>query len=80
MSDTMGTFRIEVEFAKPTMQGRRALLQGVLVDTGSELSWFPGAVLELLGIERAEHRLPAGERNHRHTLRRVRHHLLRQER
>lgn len=52
MSDTMGTFRIEVEFANPLLPGRHASLQGVLVDTGAELSWFPAAVLELLGIER----------------------------
>jgi predicted aspartyl protease len=54
MSDTMGTFRIEVEFANPLMPGRRASLQGVLVDTGAELSWFPAGVLELLGIKRGK--------------------------
>jgi predicted aspartyl protease len=48
----MGTFRIEVEFANPSTPGRRASLQDVLVDTGAELSWFPAAVLELLGIRR----------------------------
>jgi predicted aspartyl protease len=52
MPDIMGTFRIDVEFASPLRPGRRALLSGVLVDTGAELSWFPAPVLELLGIER----------------------------
>ena len=28
------------------------MLQSVLVDTGAELSWFPSAVLESLGVER----------------------------
>lgn len=54
VSDTMGTLRIDVELAKPTMQGRRALLQGVVVETASVLSWVPSALLELLGIERAK--------------------------
>lgn len=54
MASRMGTFRIEVEFANPSVPGRRASLQGVLVDTGAELSWFPAATLELLGIRRAK--------------------------
>ncbi len=54
MSDSMGTIRIEVAFANPALPGRRASLQGVLVDTGSVLSWFPAAVLELLRIDRAK--------------------------
>jgi predicted aspartyl protease len=32
--------------------GRRVTLEGVLVDTGAELSWIPATVLEALGIER----------------------------
>jgi predicted aspartyl protease len=51
MSD-VGTFRIDIEIENPAMAGRRAELRNVLVDTGAELSWFPAAVLESLGIQR----------------------------
>ena len=50
----MSTFRISVEVENPTRPGERRLIQSVLVDTGAELSWFPAAVLESLGIERFE--------------------------
>lgn len=52
MADVMGSFRIEVEIENPVRPGRRERLSGVLVDTGAELSWVPGTVLESLGIER----------------------------
>lgn len=52
MSDDMGTFRIDVEIENPATPGRRELLRNVLVDTGAELSWFPAAMLEVLGIQR----------------------------
>ncbi|MGH7654733.1 MAG: hypothetical protein ACREN6_08725 [Gemmatimonadaceae bacterium] len=48
----MGTFRTDVELENPARPGARANLSGVLVDTGAELSWFPSAALEALGIER----------------------------
>src|SRR5688500_20165730 len=48
----MGTFRIEVEVENPTRRGDRRRVTGVLVDTGAELSSFPGDLLEALGIER----------------------------
>lgn len=51
MSD-MGTFRTNVELENPARPGERRQLSDVLVDTGAELSWFPGALLESLGIER----------------------------
>jgi predicted aspartyl protease len=51
MSD-MGTFRTNVEIENPARPGERQQLSNVLVDTGAELSWFPAAVLESLGIER----------------------------
>jgi predicted aspartyl protease len=53
MSD-MGTFRITVEIENPARPGPRLALTSVLVDTGAELSWFPAAALESLGIERYE--------------------------
>ena len=52
MRDEMGTFRVDVEVENPVRPGDRRMLRGVLVDTGAELSWFPGEVLESLGIER----------------------------
>jgi predicted aspartyl protease len=48
----MGTFRTDVELENPARPGARANLSDVLVDTGAELSWFPSAALEALGIER----------------------------
>lgn len=51
MSD-MGTFRIQVEIENIARRGVRRPLGGLLVDTGSELSWIPATELEALGIER----------------------------
>jgi len=52
MGHEMGTFRVTVEIEHPARPGERRTLESVLVDTGAELSWFPAAVLESLGIER----------------------------
>lgn len=52
MRDEMGTFRTDVEIESPARRGERRLLPSVLVDTGAELSWFPGEQLEALGVER----------------------------
>ena len=52
MPDDMGTFRVEVEIENPARPGERRTLTSVLVDTGAELSWVPGEVLESLEIER----------------------------
>ena len=51
MSD-MGTFRTDVEIENPARPGERRALHNVLVDTGAELSWFPGDVIASLGVER----------------------------
>ena len=51
MSD-MGTFRISVEIESLVRPGERSSVDGLLVDTGSELSWIPAPVLEALGITR----------------------------
>jgi hypothetical protein len=48
----MGTFRVDVELESAARPGVRLRLGHVLVDTGSELSWFPSTALESLGIER----------------------------
>lgn len=50
--DDVETFRVEVEIENPLRPGERHTLRNVLVDTGAELSWFPGNVLESLGIQR----------------------------
>ena len=52
MSDVMGCFRIDIEIENPARPGNRRVVTGALVDTGAELSWIPGQVLESLGIER----------------------------
>jgi predicted aspartyl protease len=52
MSD-MGTFRIQVEIENPAQPGTRRPIDGLLVDTGSELSWVPARELEALGIQRS---------------------------
>lgn len=48
----MGTFRIDFEIENPIRPGERRAIRQALVDTGAELSWFPKALLEGLGIER----------------------------
>lgn len=56
MGGEMGTFRVMVEIANPAGPGERRTLESVLVDTGAELSWFPAALLESLGVERVNQR------------------------
>jgi predicted aspartyl protease len=50
--DDMGTFRTDVEIENPAKPGARRAIANALVDTGAELSWFPRAILEELGVER----------------------------
>ena len=52
MTGEMGSFRVSVQVENPVRPGERRALAGVRVDTGAELSWFPAALLESLGIER----------------------------
>lgn len=52
MPDEMGSFRVDVEIENPVKPGERRTVSSALVDTGAELSWFPAAVLDSLGIER----------------------------
>lgn len=51
MGTDMGTFRVDIEIENPALPGNKQPLTGVLVDTGAELSWVPGAVLESLGVK-----------------------------
>ena len=46
----MGVFRTTVEIANPAAPELRRSLSNVIVDTGAELSWFPRALLEEMGI------------------------------
>jgi len=48
----MGTFRTDVEIENPVSPGVRRTISNALVDTGAELSWFPRALLEDLGVQR----------------------------
>lgn len=52
MADDMGSFRVDIDIENPIRPGEKRPLRAVLVDTGAELSWFPGNILESLGIER----------------------------
>ena len=48
----VGTFRIDFEVENPQRPGERSDVTNALVDTGSELAWIPGRILESLGISR----------------------------
>jgi predicted aspartyl protease len=52
MMGDMGTFRTDVEIENPVHPGARRTIASALVDTGAELSWFPRAILEELGVQR----------------------------
>ena len=52
MVRSMGTFRVSVDVANVAKRSRGGRVSGVLVDTGSEFTWLPGALLESLGIQR----------------------------
>jgi len=52
MSEDMGSFRVDIEIENPARPGAKQIIRSVLVDTGAELSWVPGELLESLGIER----------------------------
>lgn len=53
--DEMGIFRTTIGIESPDERGRVRELMETLVDTGSEFTWAPRALLESLGI-RAERR------------------------
>jgi hypothetical protein len=46
----MGLLRLDVEIARPGRRARWRPVSGVLVDSGSEMSWFPADVLRGHGI------------------------------
>ncbi|MGH7637157.1 MAG: aspartyl protease family protein [Gemmatimonadaceae bacterium] len=53
MIDDMGIFRTTIAIAPWQDQNLRRELSDVMVDTGSEYTWLPRALLEELGVEAA---------------------------
>lgn len=53
MSDETGMLRIEVEVEPREDSEQRVRFSDVLVDTGSELSWFPASSLDEIGVRRS---------------------------
>ena len=51
MFDDMGIFRTSVGVENPLRAGDIRELSAVMVDTGSEYTWLPRAVLESIGLE-----------------------------
>jgi len=52
MADDMGIFRTRVGIESHTARGTVQFVDSVMVDTGSEMTWLPAAVLESMGITR----------------------------
>jgi predicted aspartyl protease len=50
MMDEMGIFRTNVGIESPSNRGSIVTLAEVMVDTGSEYTWVPSAVLHGLGV------------------------------
>jgi predicted aspartyl protease len=48
----MGTFYAKCKIENPVERTRSAVLDKMLVDTGSEITWVPGKILERVGIQR----------------------------
>jgi predicted aspartyl protease len=51
MLDDMGIFRTTVTIEHAARRGTMAQIADVMVDTGSELTWVPRALLESIGVE-----------------------------
>ena len=51
MIDDMGIFRTTIAIEHPAARGSARPVSNVMVDTGSEYTWVPAALLEELGIE-----------------------------
>lgn len=48
----MGTFYVKCKIQNPVDRTRSAVLEKLLVDTGSEFTWVPHRTLERIGIKR----------------------------
>ena len=51
MMDPVGTFRTTMAIENVAHRGEMRTVEDALVDTGSEFTWVPRAVLEAIGIE-----------------------------
>ena len=51
MIDDMGIFRTTIAVENPTRPGVTSRVESVLVETGSEYTWVPRAILEALGLQ-----------------------------
>ena len=47
----MGTFRVDCQVEDYVDSSRKAVVPGLLVDTGSEHTWIPGSVLKRLRVK-----------------------------
>ena len=47
----MGTFRVDCQVEDHVDPARKAVVSGLLVDTGSEHTWIPGTVFERLRVK-----------------------------
>jgi clan AA aspartic protease len=52
----MGVTHVDIAMRNPREPSRRSTVRGVMVDTGSELTWVPATVLEQIGIAREKQR------------------------
>jgi predicted aspartyl protease len=54
----MGTFYVRCKIENSVDRSKSALIPKLLVDTGSDYTWVPAAVLDKLGINREKKDLP----------------------
>jgi predicted aspartyl protease len=67
----MGTFSVSCQIENPVDRSRSVVLPQMLVDTGSEYTWVPGATLEKLGIPREKKDLAFVMANGQHITRSI---------
>jgi len=51
MHAEMGAFRVDIEICRAGRRANWARVRGVLVDSGSEMTWLPEARLRSIGVE-----------------------------
>lgn len=51
-TNSVGTFQVKCRIENPADRSRSAVISGLLVDTGSELTWIPSSSLTRIGIRR----------------------------
>ena len=54
----MGTFHIRCKVENIVNRKQSAVVSKMLVDTGSDYTWIPGAMLEKIGVEREKKDVP----------------------